>query len=269
MPDTAAPSAPAAPAPAATPSAPAPAPTPAPAVPASPSPAPTVENSSSIAEAWQRAQAEVPVGVEDAELEAPAPEAAAPQAQDDDQPDAAPAPADEVEVQAGDQPEVQLDPDLALPEIALEDGDFGPKELGDFLKKDAAVDKFFNDHPEVKNRIFGMARRDSETRAIREIAPTVEIAQEMQRGHKLFHDIDNRFLTATTPEGFKSFMDMWVEQALITDDKGQPSEARTENTKSIPRSPASSRTFTPTATPIFSERWRKTARFPRPSPTPP
>ena len=67
-----------------------------------------------------------------------------------------------------------------------------------------------------------MARRDSETRAIREIVPTVALAQEMQRGHQLFSDIDGRFLNATTPEGFKGFMDMWVEQALMVDDKGQP-----------------------------------------------
>jgi len=165
----------------------------------------------------------IPLGEEDQ----PAPDATAPDtpAPDEPAPDATgdhPAPEDQPAPE-GDQPApdapVADEPTL---DLSLEDTDFGPKELGEFLKKDAGVEKFFNDHPEVKNRVFAMARRDSETRAIREIAPTVEIAQEMQRGHKLFSDIDGRFLNATTPEGYKGFMDMWVEQALIVDDKGKP-----------------------------------------------
>ena len=222
MPDTVAPapaSAPAAPssAPAAAPASPAPAP--AAATPPSPAaPAPTVENAGSISEAWERAVASVPIeeeqrAEEEAAVEEPAAEVPAAESEEP-----AAEPAAEPEAVA-EQPTAETEP---VPELILEDGDFGPKELGDFLKKDAAVEKFFNDHPEVKNRVFAMARRDQETRAIREIAPTVELAKEMQRGHSLFSDIDNRFLNATTPEGFKSFMDMWVEQALMVDDTGQP-----------------------------------------------
>lgn len=224
MPDPVAPSAPAAPAPApAAAPTPAPAPSPAPAAPApaAPAPAPVNNDLPSIADAWKSAVDSVPL--EDDPADAPAVDPAAPADADpaapaDADPDApavkdptAPAPA------AEDQP----DPDLTL-DLSIEDTDFGPKELGDFLKQDAAVDKFFNDHPDVKNRVFAMARRDQETRGIREIAPTLAIAQEMQRGHGLYETIDGHFLKADTPEGFKGFMDMWVEQAMIVDDKGQP-----------------------------------------------
>lgn len=227
MPDPVAPSAPAAPAPSPSPapSAPAASSTPAPAAPSSPAPAPTVENAPTIADAWQRAVESVPLdGAEDDQPAPDAPPAAdaadAPPAEDDtaDQPAAEDQPAPEGDQPAPDAPT----PDEPTINLEIEDTDFGPKELTDFLKKDAGVEKFFNDHPEVKSRVFAMARRDSETRAIREIVPTLAIAQEQQRGHALFSDIDGRFLNATTPEGFKGFMDMWVEQALIVDDKGQP-----------------------------------------------
>jgi hypothetical protein len=125
----------------------------------------------------------------------------------------------------GEQPVAEAAPEAGaepVPELVLEDTAFGPKELGDFLKKDAGVEKFFNQNPEVKNRIFAMARRDAETRGIRQIAPTLELAKEMQRGHALYSEIDDNFLKADTPEGFKGFMDMWLEQAVITDDSGKP-----------------------------------------------
>ena len=219
MPDTVAPSAPAAPAPSPSPAPAAPSPAPAPAAPASPAPAPTVENASTIADAWQRAVEPVP-------LEQGEPDEGQPLAEPVAEPDADAPPAEAAPAEAeppveGEEPVAQPEADEPTLDLSLEDTDFGPKELGEFLKKDAGVEKFFNDHPEVKNRVFAMARRDSETRAIREIAPTVEIAQEMQRGHALFSDIDGRFLNATTPEGFKGFMDFWLEQSVMVDDKGQ------------------------------------------------
>ena len=147
--------------------------------------------------------------------DAPVPDEPAPDAVPD--PDAPPAPDPDAPVPDTPAP----DADLRL-DLSVEDTDFGPKELGDFLKKDVAVEKFFNDHPEVKSRVFAMARRDSETRAIREIVPTIALAQEMQRGHSLYTAVDNHFVNATTPEGFKGFMDHWVSEALMYDEKGQP-----------------------------------------------
>ena len=219
MPEPVAPSAPAAPAPSPSPAPAAPSPAPAPAAPASPAPAPTVENASTIADAWQRAVESVPLdGAEPDEGQPPAEPVAEPDA---DAPPEEAAPAEAEPAVEGDEPAAQPEADEPTLDLSLEDTDFGPKELGEFLKKDAGVEKFFNDHPEVKSRVFAMARRDSETRAIREIVPTVALAQEMQRGHALFSDIDGRFLNATTPEGFKGFMDFWLEQAVMVDDKGQ------------------------------------------------
>jgi hypothetical protein len=216
MPDPVAPSAPAAPAPSPSPAPAAPAsPAPAPAAPVSPAPAPASTDLPSISDAWKSAVDSVPLGGGEPEPE-PAPAAEPPAEEPPAEPVAEPEP-------GAEEPPAELAPDADLKlDLALEDTDFGPKELGDFLKKDVAVEKFFNDHPEVKSRVFAMARRDSETRAIREIVPTVALAQEMQRGHSLYTAVDNHFVNATTPEGFKGFMDHWVSEALIYDDQGQP-----------------------------------------------
>lgn len=195
------------------------APSPAPAAPSTP--APTVENAGNISEAWGRAVAAVPL--------------------EDKAVDAEPAPADvdtaevpAVVEAAQETPAEVIDPTATEPEatpvvttetdpeFSLQENGFDPKELNDFFKQDPAVQKFLDEHPAEKNKFYAMARRDSETRAIRQITPTLEVAQEMQRGHSLYSDFDTKFLSATTPEGTKAFMDRWVQEAMIVGDDGQP-----------------------------------------------
>lgn len=136
---------------------------------------------------------------------------------------------------AAAEPEVKAEPEKKEPvtepeakadEFKLtldDDGEAAsPESLFKELKADPAAQKFFEDRPDLKNKVMAALRRDTENREIRKIVPDVETAKEMSRGATLFSDFDTKFLNATTPDGYKGFMDKWVQEALILDDKGQP-----------------------------------------------
>jgi hypothetical protein len=67
------------------------------------------------------------------------------------------------------------------------------KTLFKELKADPAAQKFFEDRPELKNKVMAALRRDTENREMRKIVPDVETAKEMSRGATLFSDFDTNF----------------------------------------------------------------------------
>ena len=223
---------PGAPAPAATPS-PTPAPASAPAAaPSTPAPAAapslatdqTLSIGDRIRQGWENhvdnfkpegdeppaADPNPPSG-EDNPAPDPVPDPAADPNPDDPQPDADKKP-DENNPQPGDEPALLIDDAEALT----------PQGLAKALKDNPEVEKFFSDNPEIKNQVFAALRRDNETREIRQIFPTTEIAREAASGHALMQNYDTKFLSATTKEGVQDFMDFWVQQSLIVDDAGKP-----------------------------------------------
>lgn len=226
MPDTVVAPPPAA-APAA-PAAPASTPTPAPSTPAAPSvpsapttsqPAETTERSleQRISEGWDKAKASV--STESTEEPAADTTPAAPPAEPAP---AVVAPPEEITAPAGEPTtEDKTEPAAEMPEI-----DFGepttPQDFAAAIKGDAATEKFFNEHPELKQSVFAALRRDSENRALREIIPDVETAKVMSSMASTFKTIDDGFLQATTPEGATDFLKMWVSEAMITDEQGKP-----------------------------------------------
>jgi len=214
--------APSAPAPAAAPPVSS---TPAPSTPSVSVDSPSVGSSdtleATLGKAWENAKAAVPLdGGEPEPAKEPGvtePAAEVPK----EEPAAAPA-----------EPEAKAEPEkkepVATPEeefkLALDDDGeaASPESLYKELKADPAAQKFFEDRPELKNKVMAALRRDTENREIRKIVPDVETAKEMSKGATLFSDFDIRFLRATTPEGYKGFIDKWVEEAIITGADGKP-----------------------------------------------
>jgi hypothetical protein len=168
--------------------------------------------------AWEAAKAAVP-GDESGEP--------VPAAED------APAPAEEVATPATEsetaaepeaKPEAVAQPAEDEFKFALDDDGeaASPETLFKELKADPAAQKFFEDRPELKNKVMAALRRDTENRELRKIVPDLETAKDMAAGATLYTDFDTRFLSATNPDGYKSFIDKWVQEALVLDDKGQP-----------------------------------------------
>jgi hypothetical protein len=172
-----------------------------------------------LAQGWDKAKAEV------AEANAETPEGAAPGEVPAEAAPAAEVPA--VEAPATETP-AEVPAEAVVPgdefKFDLDDtGDVGdPAAFFNEVKKDPATEKFFNDHPELKNAVAGALRRDNENREIRQYAPTVEAAKQMSEAAATFQTFDNSFLTATTPEGAQEFLNHWVREAMFLDDKGQP-----------------------------------------------
>lgn len=105
----------------------------------------------------------------------------------------------------------------------LDDGQsLAPQDFFKELNSDPAAKKFFDDHPEIKNKVGAALRRDSENREIRQYVPTVEAAREISGAAATFQQVDNLFLKATTAEGADAFVTTWAKQALITGPDGKP-----------------------------------------------
>jgi hypothetical protein len=116
-----------------------------------------------------------------------------------------------------EQPADGIDPNF------FDDGEsLGPQSFMKEVNADPAVEKFFNEHPELKNKVCAALRRDTENREIRQFIPDVETAKTVTKAAATFQKIDNHFQEATTPEGAQAFLNNWVNQALITDDAGNP-----------------------------------------------
>lgn len=180
-----------------------------------PSPAPAAEPKSmedKLGAAWKTAKDSVPL---EEPAEPAAPEVAAAPVEEPAAPAAEPAAAAEPEKPA----------EAAAPEfeLSLDDGDpASPETLFKELKADPAAQKFFEDRPELKNKVMAALRRDTENRELRKIVPDVETAKQMHQGATLYSQFDNHFLKATTPEGYKGFIDKWVEEAILLGDDGKP-----------------------------------------------
>lgn len=129
---------------------------------------------------------------------------------------------DAEEAAAGDQAtEGQVEVEAETP--VLDDGEvLGPKGFADFLKEHPEASKALDSNPELKNKVFGALRRDAENRELRTLIPDVETAKAVTGAAATFQNFDNRFLGSTTPEGAQKFLEYWVREAMITDDKGQP-----------------------------------------------
>jgi hypothetical protein len=111
----------------------------------------------------------------------------------------------------------------AAPELEFDDGvSADPVALASELKNDPAAEKFFNDRPDLKGKVFGALRRDAENREIRQYIPDVDTAKLVTQAASTFQNIDNRFLQATTPEGARSFLESWVREAMIVGEDGKP-----------------------------------------------
>src|SRR5258708_1372073 len=207
-------SAPAAPAASAAPAAPASS-TPTPAAPAAPVTTPTTPEASPqslgdrIASGWEKAKESVNLETgEVPEPEVPAAEPAAepeivPEVTDPEVPAAEPEPGE-------DEFKLNLD-DKPAP---------APDEFGKSLTPEQK--EFFDKNPDLKGQVFGALRRDAENREIRQYIPDLETAKTVTKAAGAWQTIDNHFLDATTTEGAQKFLDHWVKEALIVDEKGQP-----------------------------------------------
>jgi hypothetical protein len=173
--------APSAPAPAAAPSTPvstpAPAPTPAPNT--IDSPVGSSDNlEAKLGADWKAAKAAVSLDQPDEPAAEPA--AAAPEAVKEP---AAPATEPEATAETDKKPEAVAEPAAPTDEFKLaldDDGEAAsPEALFKELKADPAAQKFFEDRPDLKNKVMAALRRDTENREIRKIVPDVETAKEM------------------------------------------------------------------------------------------
>jgi hypothetical protein len=211
--------APATPAPAAVPSTPAVS-TPTPAAPATPTPAPALEPTGDsgldrIRAGWQKAKETVAEGEEPAGDEPAAEPAAEPPAVEEpatEEPAAAPA--EEPEAPAATE---------AVEEVAeLDDGStLDPRQFFKDIKGTEA-EKWLNDHPEVKGQIGQALRVVNEARDIMALVPDVETARTVTSAAASWQGIDNKFLSGTTKEGAKGFLDTWAREALMVDANGKP-----------------------------------------------
>lgn len=119
-------------------------------------------------------------------------------------------------------PEGEADPN-AQPGFELDDGEtVGPVQFQEFLKANPEAQKALDANPELKNKVFGALRRDAENRELRQIVPDIETAKAVTGAAANYQNFDNRFLQATSPEGAQKFLEHWVREAMVTDDKGQP-----------------------------------------------
>lgn len=167
-----------------------------------------------ISQGWEKAKDAVPLdGEEVPPVDAPPVDPEAPP----------------VEAPAVDPEAPPVDPNAppaeAVPatEFEWDEGDVGdPGAFFAEVKKDAATQKFFDEHPQLKNAVGGALRRDKENREIRSYIPDVDTAKLVSQAATAFQNIDNHFLGATTPEGANAFLDHWVREAMELDDKGQP-----------------------------------------------
>lgn len=204
-----------APAPAASSPAPAPVTTPTPAPSPTPTPAPVTSEPQSMEDKLGAAWKAVRESTSTAE---PVTEAVTPSPEEPATPATEPEAVAETETAA--EPAEPATPEF---ELSLDDGDpASPEALFKELKADPAAAKFFEDRPELKNKVMAALRRDTENREIRKFIPDVETAKQVTAAASTFQQIDNRFLAATTPEGAQEFLNHWVKEAMFTGDDGKP-----------------------------------------------
>lgn len=230
-----APAAPAAPAPAAAaPSAPAPT-APAPSAPATasvtasePTPASIARDTNlsteeKIHQGWEAAKATVPLETEE-EPAAAQPPAAVP-GEGEKPEDAVAAAAQPGEEKPAGEPKPGEQPASAAATEEVDFGDVGSIDsFNSFLQNHADV-KAALDKPEnapIKSMVYGALRRDQENREIRSLVPDVETAKTAVQAAGHWNTFDSGFLSATTPDGVKGFLNKMAQMAVEYDASGQP-----------------------------------------------
>lgn len=170
-----------------------------------------------LSQGWERAKAAVAEQLEE-EPAAPAPEPVAP---------AEPAPG-EPAAEPGAEPEAKPAEPAAPAEeefkFNLEDtGEPGtPAGFAEAIKTSPEVQKFFDEHPDLKGQVFGALRRDAENREIRAYIPDLETAKTVSGYAQTFQRLDGAFLKAEDPKNVTGFLNEWVKEALIVGDDGKP-----------------------------------------------
>ena len=209
---------------AAAPSTPAPASTPSPvtSTPSTPS-TPTQPQSmeDKLSAGWQAAKAAVPL--EEAPTETPETPAETITPEAETTPEVTETPAPEAETTPAEPETTETPAETPTEELVLDDGTAAdPRMLADWLTKNPDVKKAFDADPDFKNYAFAAFRRDAASREIMQYIPDVETAKQVSQAASTFQNIDNHFVKATTPEGAQEFLNHWVREAMIIDDKGQP-----------------------------------------------